>query len=192
MFPGEELPPLGYRAIIIGEGELSVRTWLVIALFAVVLAGCGGTGASGSEGTATDQRSVAANERVERCTERFLERVEGSDAVKDEARRYVEVTYCAPFAERGWVYEDGTLSIAAHSWLIEGSSEECASAGDDEPVQTAPCDQLEPTDGTQVIDCAILQQVRRSEVRDYVEQLKRIHEVECDDGTPLAQLGAPG
>jgi hypothetical protein len=169
-----------------------MRAWLASALFAFLLAGCGGTGGARTEGTAADQQSVAAHARVERCTARFLERVEGADAGTDDTRRYVEVTYCAPFAERGWVYEDGTLSIAAHTWLIERSSGECASAGDDQPAQTVPCEQLEPTGGIQVIDCAILHQVRRSEVRDYVERIQRSHEVECDDGTPLEELGASG
>ena len=169
--------------------ELAVRTWLAIALLVVALAGCGGTG---TEAGGTDHRSSAASDRIERCTERFLERVQGEDASTEETRRYVEATYCAPFAERGWVYEDGTLSIAAHTWLIEGSSEECASAGADEPAQTVPCEELEPTGGIQVLDCAILHQVRRSEVRVYLEQLQRKHEVECDDGTPVGELGASG
>jgi hypothetical protein len=164
-----------------------VRTWLASALFAFVLAGCDGTGGVRNEGT--DPQSVPS-ERIERCTERFLERVDGQDASTDEARRYVEVTYCAPFDERGWVYEDGSLSIAAHTWLIEGSSEECLSGGADEPAQTVPCEELEPTAGLQVIDCAILHHVRRSEVRDYIEQLQQKHEVECDDGTPVEALGA--
>jgi hypothetical protein len=171
---------------------MTVRTWLASALFVVALAGCGGTGGVRTEGIATDQQPFAASERIERCTERLLERVKGEDASTEETRRYIEVTYCAPFVERGWVYEDGTLSIAAHTWLIGASSEECASAGADEPAQTVPCEELEPTGGLQVIDCSILHHVRRSEVRDYVEQLQRKHEVECDDGTPVEELGASG
>jgi hypothetical protein len=170
--------------------DLTVRTWLASALFVVALAGCGGTGGARSE--EAEQQSVPASERIERCTERFLERVDGQDANTEETRRYVEVTYCTPFAERGWVYEDGTLSIAAQTWLIEGTSEECVSPGADEPAQTVPCEELEPSGGMQVIDCAILHQVRRSEVRKYVEQLQRKHEVECDDGTPVEELGASG
>ena len=166
-----------------------MKTWLASAVFVVALAGCG-TGSGRSEEVATGQRPSSANERIERCTERFLERVKGEDASTGEIRRYIEVTYCAPFAERGWVYVDGTLSIAAHTWLIEGTSEECASAGSDEPAQTVPC--LEPTGEPQIIDCAILHEVRRSEVRVYLEQLQRKHEVECDDGTPVKQLGASG
>ena len=163
--------------------RLGVRTWLAIALLAVVPAGCGGT---------TTESTVACRERASREVHGAFPRGVGGTEVTDDARRYVEVTYCAPFAERGWVYEDGTLSIAAHSWLVEGSSEECASAGVATSAQTVPCEQLDSTGGTQVIHCAILHRVRRSEVRDYVEQLERTHEVECDDGTPLEQLGAPG
>jgi len=181
---------LAAASIISGERDFTVRTWLASGLFAVVLAGCGGTGGVRTE--EGKQQSVPASERIERCTERFLERVDGQDASTDEVRRYVEVTYCSPFAERGWVYEDGTLSIAAHTWLIEGSSEECSSAGADEPAQTVPCEELEPMAGLQIIDCAILHQVQRSEVRGYIEHLQRKHQVECDDGTPVEELGASG
>jgi hypothetical protein len=159
-----------------------MRTWVAVALFVVALVGCG----------ENNQRSSAGSERIERCADRFLERAKSEDANTEETRRYIEVTYCTPFAERGWVYEDGTLNIAAQTWLIEGSSEECVSAGADEPAQTVPCEELEPQGGMQVIDCAILHQVRTSEVRKYLEQLQRKHEVECDDGTPLEGLGASG
>jgi hypothetical protein len=167
-----------------------VRRWLASALFVVALAGCGETGGNRNQATATDEPSVAASQRIERCTERFLERVEDEDVSTEEARRYVEVTYCAPFVERGWVYEDGTLSIAAHTWLVGSSSEECVSARAGQPAQTVPCEEREPTGGLQVIDCALLHHVRRREVRDYVEELQREYEVECDDGTPVEELGA--
>lgn len=137
-----------------------------------------------NEAIATD------GQRIERCTERFLERVEDEDVSTEEARRYIEVTYCAPFVERGWVYEDGTLSIAAHTWLFGSSSEECVSARAGEPAETVPCEELQPTGALQEIDCGVLHHVRRSEVQDYVEQLKREYEVECDDGTPVEELGA--
>jgi hypothetical protein len=183
---------VGRGRAIIRARDSTVRTCLACALFAVVLAGCGGASDLQAGGTATDQRSIATSERVERCTDRFLERVEGADSDKDEVRHYVEVTYCAPFAERGWVYEDGTLNIKAYTWLIQGSSEACASASGNQPAQTVPCEQVESAGGIQILDCAILHQVRRSEVREYVEELERTGEVECDDGTPLEDLGASG
>jgi hypothetical protein len=131
--------------------------------------------------------------RAERCTERFLERVksEGSaDPEAEEVRRYVESTYCTPFDRRGWVYEDGTLSIAAHTWLETSGKEVCQSAGLENIVTTMPCEKLDRGTRPTVIDCAMLHYVRRSEVRDYIERL-RTPDVECDDGTPLEVLGAP-
>jgi hypothetical protein len=41
-----------------------------------------------------------------------------------------------------------------------------------------------------VLDCGLLHLVRRNEVQTYLEELGR--PVECDDGTPLDQLGADG
>ena len=95
----------------------------------------------------------------------------------DEARAYVRRTYCEPFESRGWVYDDGALSIDAQTWLAEGGSEQCASEAG--PV---PCPE------SRTIDCAMLHHVRRSEVRDY---LARRPDVACDDGTPVEQLGVP-
>lgn len=138
----------------------SVRTLVATALL-VALAGC----ASGAGG----------EPRVDRCVERLLA---DADATT-EARRYARKTYCEPFASRGWVYEDGALSIGAQRWLEEGGSEQCAS----ENAATVPCED------SRVIDCALLHHVRRSEVRDYVARLR--DDVECDDGTPVEQLGVP-
>lgn len=126
---------------------------------------------------------------MDRCSDRFLARAEAvelSDARREEIRRYVETTYCARFAERGWVYEDGTLSIAAHEWLEAGGEEECARLTQT-GQETVPCEDGEdPT-----LDCALLQHVRRSEVREYLEDLRRrVPDVECDDGTPLDKLGS--
>ena len=151
------------------------------------------TACAGEEksGQARSADAATASSPVERCTERLLRRVRPEDAERAEARRYVRVTYCARFAERGWVYDDGTLSIAAHRWLEESGSEECASAAPGEPVETVPCEELEPAAGPRRIDCALLHHVRRSEVRSYLAQLRRERDVECDDGTPLAELGTP-
>jgi hypothetical protein len=126
---------------------------------------------------------------VQTCNDRFVERAraEGYDADEEQLRRYVETTYCSRFAEQGWVYEDGTLSIAAYEWGQEGG--ECSMAEAGEPARSVPCDDLGEDP---IIDCALLHHVRRSEVRDYVEELRREERnVECDDGTPLDELGAP-
>lgn len=127
----------------------------VLAL-AVALAACGG-----------------GETRAEACTELFLQRVPEDE--RKAGRGYVERTYCEPFAERGWVREDGTLGIEAQVWFETSGAEEC---------EPSPCPAAEPDP---FIDCAILHRVGRSEVRKYL----RGRDVECDDGTPLTQLGVP-
>jgi hypothetical protein len=59
------------------------------------------------------------------------------------------------------------------------------------PAETVPCE-LDAGGPKMIGDCALLEHVRRSEVRAYLDQLQRRHgSVECEDGTPLAHLGAP-
>jgi hypothetical protein len=41
-----------------------------------------------------------------------------------------------------------------------------------------------------MLDCGLLDLVRRSEVSEYVSELQRGRDVRCDDGTPLDLLGA--
>ena len=157
-------------------------------VLAVALGGCGARGDDVDDASPTDTASVAS--RAQACTDRFVERAqaEGDDVDEEQLRRYVQATYCSRFAERGWVYEDGTLSIAAYTWAQEGGDEECVRVTDT-GQETVPCEDL-PEDS--IIDCAPLHHVRQSEVREYVEELRRGgRQVECDDGTPLDQLGAP-
>ena len=175
----------------------AVRGSIVAAVFALAVAGCAGTAGDARDETgATSEAPASALSPVERCTERLLRTAEVdelSEPEKEGVRRYAERTYCAPFAERGWVYDDGTLSIEAHKWLEEGGQEECVSATEPgEPAKTVPCEQFDERGSQMIGDCALLLHVRRSEVRDYLEQLRRRHgDVECEDGTPLAELGAP-
>jgi hypothetical protein len=105
----------------------------------------------------------------------------------DQARRHVRDTYCARFDENGWVYADGALSIEAQKWLDAGATCAVGDAGDS--VATVPCTTTEA--GTQILDCALLHIVRRSEVRDYIDRLKTSSPVECDDGTALDDFGIP-
>jgi hypothetical protein len=60
--------------------------------------------------------------QAEACTNRFLDAVNQNDPqmTKAKLRRYVEVTYCNRFARKGWVYDDGALSIDAQRWLVHG------------------------------------------------------------------------
>jgi hypothetical protein len=133
------------------------------------------------------QTSSAANSRVERCVDRLMQHTRTQEVPdKEIARRYVRRTYCARFEKEGWVYEDGALRIAAQTWLDHGGT--CATGVAGEPARTVPCEP-ERRGGVRIIECALLRVTRRSEVIDYVEQLRRKGPVECDDGTPISELG---
>lgn len=152
-----------------------MRIALAVAVL-LALAGC----SFGEKKAAQDDATV--NSRVERCTERVLDRIGG----RAQIRRYIERTYCGPFARKGWVYADGTMSIKAHVYLLNGyacSSETLTPGGQ---TTTIPCDPrpLHP------LECALLHYVRRDEVRAYIRKLKRSQSVTCDDRTPLDKLGA--
>lgn len=132
------------------------------------------------------QADAQTASRIERCTQRFLDRVKGDRGAL--VRRYIERTYCGPFARKGWVYADGTLSIKAHLWLVNGYACSAKTSTPGGRTTTIPCDPraaaLDP------LECAVLHNVRRGEVRAYIRKLKRSQSVRCDDGTPLDKLGA--
>ena len=134
---------------------------------------------------------------VEKCINRLVAGAEGAtDAEKAQIRRYVEDTYCSRFAERGWVYDDGTLSIEAFKWLEAGGEEECVEAVAQgkpaKPARTVPCEERRSRGRKLIADCAPLLYVRRSDVQEYIEELRRRHgDVACEDGTRLEELGAP-
>jgi hypothetical protein len=109
-------------------------------------------------------------------------------ADKEAARRYARNTYCARFEHKGWVYEDGALSIAVQTWLEKGAR--CATGGEGVPARPVPC-KPELRGGVRVLECALLHSVRRSEVRDYIDRLRTNGAVECNDGTALDELGVP-
>ncbi len=156
-----------------------------------IVAGCGSGEDAGQDAGVGGDGSSDATSRVERCVERFLERAASDGLAEADVRRYIESTYCSRFEREGRIYDDGTLSISAHIAFVESeSSEECVTAEVGEEAETVPCEELEGGDGPLLLDCAILHLVRRGEVREYVEELERSHEVSCDDGTPLERLGA--
>ncbi len=170
-----------------------MRAWIAATVSALAIAGCGGTSGDERDGASTTaERQAPASSLVEKCTERFLERV--PEAERQATRHYVEVTYCSPFAERGWVYDDGTLSIEAYEWAEEGGEEECQLAVEPgEPARTVPCENFDERGPKLISDCnGLLRYVRRSDARAYVEQLRRRYgDVQCEDGTPLGALGTP-
>ena len=98
-------------------------------------------------------------------------------------RKYIRQTYCNRFAGTGWVYADGTLSIKAHIWLMHAGS--CSESVGDEPAISVPCKPMYDP-----LDCALLHYVRRPQAQAYIHRIEKTHRVTCDDGTPLAELGA--
>jgi hypothetical protein len=167
-----------------------VRLYLAVLILAATVSGCGsGNGGRRAETPSSVPTSSAANSRVERCVDRLLEHSRTQDVPdKEVARRYARRTYCARFEEEDWVYEDGALRIAAQTWLEHGGT--CATGGAGEPTKTVPC-APERRGGVRIVECALLRIVRRSEVSDYIEQLRAKGPVECDDGTAISELGVP-
>jgi hypothetical protein len=142
-----------------------------LALIAIGLAGCG----------ASSDSSAPAD----RCVERMMARVDELHPDlkhRAEAESYARSTYCDRFARNGWVYPDGTLSIDAQEWLVEGRT--CGTS-ENGKMRTVPCEQLDA--GSTTMDCAMLHFVRRSDVQEY---LRHVGASRCDDGTPFDALGA--
>lgn len=167
-----------------------MRACLTIVLFAAVLAGCGTRGGEQRDGgMSTGRDSTAAAAHINKCVDRLLSRSTTSGGSEQQVRRYAKNTYCAPFEQNGWVYEDGALSIAAQKWLDNGG--QCATGSDTEPTRTVPCEQTNRDAASRIIDCALLHHVRRTEVMAYVAELQQDGDVRCDDGTPLEELGVP-
>ena len=137
--------------------------------------------------------NAASASRVDRCTERMLQRVQFEDfpeASRAQIEQYVEQTYCTEFESQGWLYDDGTVSIRAHLALADEGAEECGVAEPGGAERTVPCEELDVAEAPLILDCAVLHHVPRREVEDYLRKLQRSGEVRCDDGTPLAELGA--
>jgi len=155
-------------------------TRAVLLLAVVVAAGC-------SLG-----REEAEASRVDRCVDRLLSRATPETLTPERravAERYARETYCERFEREGWVNEDGTLSIDAHRWLVDGMR--CAVGGDGEPDREVDCEELAERERDPMLDCALLHHVRDEEVQAYVREVERRRgvEPECDDGTPVDELG---
>jgi hypothetical protein len=155
---------------------------LAILVAVAALAGCGSAGPSATHGRVSGDAGPTTA-KVDRCVDRLVSR--STSGQSPAVRRYVRVTYCAPFARKGWIYDDGALRIAAQKWLENGMR--CARASEGEPPHTVPCQ--EESGGE--IECALLHVTRKTEVVAYIARLRRSHAVHCDDGTPLADLGVP-
>jgi hypothetical protein len=164
---------------------------MAIVLLAAALTACGSSSEGANDLAASDERSSAGGRgRIERCIDRLLQNATPQEMNDEAARRYARKTYCARFERNGWIYDDGALTIAAHTSLEQGGTCAALRLREGELARTVPCEEVRPP-GPRVLDCALLHHVRRSEVRDYIARLRREGAVECDDGTPLDNLGVP-
>lgn len=150
-------------------------TRVAILLGSVVLAaGCGSN---------DDEPSASAESPVEKCITRVLERAQGSDTA--DVQRYARFT-CEQFDRRGLVHEDGTLKIAvveSGSSKSENSAPMCAAPTPGEPTRACP-------DTPAILDCGLLDLVRRAEVQAYLDERRRQGPVRCDDDRPVDEIGA--
>jgi hypothetical protein len=148
------------------------RAGIALLLATTSLTACG----------ATKEKASGESLLVAKCVHRMMERTDGPPTLV--VQDYLERTYCGPFATRGWIHSDGTLSIRAHEWLLESGS--CEKV---EGTTTTPCDSRALQEAP-LPECALLHLVPRSEVRPYLSDLQRRRgKVQCDDGTPLDELG---
>jgi hypothetical protein len=147
-------------------------TLCAAGLLLVIAAGCGG--------------GTKSSSRVDRCVDKLMARADKlhpGEGHESQVRDYARRTYCAPFAARGFVYADGTLSIGAQQWLVHAGT--CATSEAGGTSRTVPCEQMFAQETT--IDCGMLHYVRKAEVQKY---LRKVGPKSCDDGTPLDELGA--
>lgn len=165
-----------------------MRSYAAMVLLTAALTACGSSGGARERASLEDRSSAAVVARTERCVDRLLQRSRRQDANEAVLRRYARDTYCKRFERNGWIYSDGVLSIATHIWAETGGT--CSRASVGEPARTVPCDEVRGSN-PRVLDCALLHHVRRSEVTDYIERLRREDTLECDDGTPVDDLGVP-
>jgi hypothetical protein len=179
-------PAVGVFAARSSYDATAVRVALGIMLSTAALAACGAQ--TGGGGERTDRAQRASADRVQKCVDRLVSRSTATEESLQAVRRYVERAYCTRFARNGWVYDDGALSIAAQTWLSDGAM--CTTAKPGEPPRSVQCVSLTDA-GPKIIDCALLHHVRQSEVRQYIANLRQDDAVECDDGTPVDDLGVP-
>jgi hypothetical protein len=161
-----------------------VRACVTVVFAVLALAGCGSGGA--------DTKRVA--EAAGKCTDRMFQEVTLSRAPayspvpETQLRTYLAITYCGPFASKGWVHDDGSLRIDAQWWLVRGHRNACGAATPGGTPKVVPCGVFLGSE----IDCALLHFVRRSEVRRYIAELPaQFRNIRCDDGTPPDELGVP-
>jgi hypothetical protein len=163
------------------------ESWHVRYLAALLI--CAATlTACDSHGSRHAGPAQPSTRRVERCVDRLIAANNSRSAGRELVRRYTRDTYCNRFQQKGWIYRDGALKLAAQLWLQNGGT--CAEGVAGQPAKVVPC-KLERRGGVLTLDCAMLRVVRRSEVRSYLRRLQAGGPVVCESGIPLARLGIP-
>ena len=69
--------------------------------------------ACGSHGSRHAGPAPPSNSRVERCIDRLVTGTRTASVGRELVRRYVRDTYCNRFQQKGWIYRDGALKLAA-------------------------------------------------------------------------------
>ena len=146
------------------------RALSALALVAL-LAGCGSNG---------DEPSAGDGSPVEKCVERLAARLQ--DTKVADPKGFARRSYCEPLDKQGLVHEDGTLKIP----VVQSGASLCAAPQPGEPVQTIPCNDIPGP----LLDCGLLDLVRRAEAQAYIKKREEEGDVRCDDGTPLDELGS--
>jgi hypothetical protein len=158
-----------------------MRYLAVLSICAAALTGCGSH--------ARRATPEPTNSRVERCVDRLVAGSNAPSAGKELLRSYARDTYCHRFEQKGWIYEDGALKLAAQHSLVSGGT--CAEGVVGQPAKVVPCKLKRSSSGVLTIDCGMLRFVRRSEVRNYLRRLEAGGPVACEENIPLAKLGVP-
>jgi hypothetical protein len=154
---------------------------------AVLLIGAETLTACGSHAVRHVSPGPPTNSRVERCVDRLVAGSYAPAAGKEQVRHYIRDAYCQPFEQRGWVFDDGALKLAAHLSVQNGGS--CAEGVAGQPAKVVPCKLERSGNGVLTIDRGLLRFVRRSEVRTYLRRLQASGPVACEEGIPLTKLG---
>src|SRR2546423_89544 len=128
------------------------KSWHVRSL-AALLIGAAARTACGSHGSRHAGPAPPSNSRVERCIDRLLAGTNAASAGRELVRRYTRDTYCNRFQQKGWIYRDGALKLAAQLWLQNGGT--CAEGVARQPAKGVPR-KLERGGGRLALDCGPL------------------------------------
>src|SRR5207237_5994455 len=103
-----------------------VRSLAGLLICAAALTACGSHGRHAGPAS-------PSNSRVERCVDRLVAGTNAASAGRVLVRRYARETYCNRFQQKGWIYRNGALKLAAQLWLQNGGT--CAQGVAGQPAK---------------------------------------------------------